>query len=92
MGSDLEANRIPYDITLIYFAVLPPINGRTYLQDGIENFGIRPSVIRIQMEAVGVFLEVRMKNDAVIKGKFCVLTCVLTFGLQVLSRLCTSFL
>ena len=34
------------------------------------------------MEAVGLFLEVRMKNDAVIKGKFCVLTCVLTFGLQ----------
>ena len=52
----------------------------------------RPSVIRIQMEAVGLFLEVRMKNDAVIKGKFCVLTCVLTFRLQALSRLCTSFL
>jgi len=33
-------------------------------------------------------LEVRMKNDVVIKGKFC----VLTFGLQALSRLCTSFL
>ncbi len=55
-------------------------------------YGPRPSVIRIQMEAVGLFLEVRMKNDAVIKGEFCVLTCVLTFGLQALSRLCTSFL
>ena len=39
----------------------------------------RPSVIRIQMEAVGLFFEVRMKNDVVIKGKFCVLTNVLTF-------------
>jgi hypothetical protein len=37
------------------------------------------------MEAVGLFLEVRMKNDAVITGEFCVLTCVLTFGLQALS-------
>lgn len=44
-------------------------------------------MIRIQIEAVGLFLELRIKNDAVIKGKFCVLTCVLTFGLQASSRL-----
>ena len=46
----------------------------------------RPSVIRIQIEAVGLFLELRIKNDAVIKGKFSC-TCVLVIWFAASSRL-----